>query len=40
MHSTKTINEETRKPDTIDFYNSTKSGVDTFDQMDDFYIIS
>ena len=33
MHSTKTINKETRKPEIIDFYNSTKGGVDTFDQL-------
>lgn len=40
MHSTKTINEETKKPEIIDFYNSTKGGVDTFDQMAHFYTVS
>ena len=41
MHSTKTINEERKKkPEIIDFYNSTKGGVDTFDQKAHFYTIS
>ncbi|VEN54762.1 unnamed protein product [Callosobruchus maculatus] len=34
MHSGSTLTSETTgKPDMIDFYNSTKGGVDTFDQM-------
>lgn len=34
LHSGSTlISERTGKPDIIDFYNSTKGGVDTFDQM-------
>lgn len=28
-----TINQTTRKPETIMYYNQTKGGVDTFDQM-------
>lgn len=33
LHSSKTIDELSKKPEIITFYNSTKGGVDTFDQM-------
>lgn len=33
MHNDNQINNETKKPEIIEFYNSTKSGVDTLDQM-------
>lgn len=33
FHSSKSIDEATKKPEIITFYNSTKGGVDTFDQM-------
>lgn len=33
MHSGSEVNQVTKKPDIIDFYNSTKGGVDTFDKM-------
>lgn len=33
MHTQPTVNIENGKPEIIDFYNGTKGGVDTFDQM-------
>lgn len=33
FHSTKDIDKESKKPEIILFYNSTKGGVDTFDKM-------
>lgn len=33
MHSSGKINEDTQKPDIVHIYNSTKGGVDSFDQM-------
>ncbi|XP_071056505.1 piggyBac transposable element-derived protein 4-like [Onthophagus taurus] len=33
MHADKNVNEVSKKPEIIEFYNSTKGGVDTFDQM-------
>ncbi|KAJ8928140.1 hypothetical protein NQ314_019320 [Rhamnusium bicolor] len=33
MHTDRSINVTTHKPDIIHFYNETKFGVDTFDQM-------
>jgi hypothetical protein len=33
MHSEKSINPDTKKPEIIHFYNETKGAVDTFDQM-------
>jgi hypothetical protein len=40
MHCTKTVNMETKKPEIIDFYNSTRCGVDTFDQMAHSYTVA
>lgn len=40
MHYTKEINEESHKPEIIEFYNSTKGGVDTFDQMVHCYTVA
>lgn len=33
MHYTARVSEQTRKPEAIEFYNETKGGVDSFDQM-------
>lgn len=33
MHYTPRVSEQTRKPEAIEFYNETKGGVDSFDQM-------
>lgn len=33
MHVTGTVNQNTQKPDIIDFYNLTKGGVDVFDKL-------
>lgn len=33
FHSSKSVDSNTKKPEIIHFYNSTKGGVDTFDQM-------
>ena len=33
MHRLQEINESTRKPEMVMFYNTTKGGTDTFDQM-------
>lgn len=40
MHYSKEVNQESHKPEIIEFYNSTKGGVDTFDQMVHFYTVS
>ena len=39
MHNTKTV-DPNKKPEIINFYNSTKGGVDTFDQMVHTYSVS
>lgn len=33
MHDTGTVNPDTQKPDIVEFYNSTKGGVDVFDKL-------
>lgn len=33
MHETETINEISKKPEQIEFYNKTKGGVDVFDKL-------
>ncbi|GBO16763.1 hypothetical protein AVEN_35239-1 [Araneus ventricosus] len=33
FHKKPNVNQESRKPETIEFYNSTKGAVDTLDQM-------
>lgn len=40
MHSDKKIDENNGKPDIINFYNMTKGGVDTFDQLVHTYSVS
>ncbi|XP_071055485.1 piggyBac transposable element-derived protein 4-like [Onthophagus taurus] len=40
MHADKNVNEVSKKPEIIEFYNSTKGGVDTFDQMAHNYTVS
>lgn len=40
MHDDDAINSETQKPEVIHFYNSTKGGVDTVDQMTSHYSVS
>jgi hypothetical protein len=38
MHEGRTVSAETKKPEDVEFYNSMKRGVDTFDQMRQFYL--
>jgi hypothetical protein len=33
MHEGRTVSAKTKKPEFVEFYNSTKGGVDNFDQM-------
>ena len=40
MHSGKEIDDTTKKPEIINFYNSTKGGVDTFDQLVHTYTVA
>ncbi|KAL4112044.1 hypothetical protein QTP88_015892 [Uroleucon formosanum] len=40
MHNDTSVNSETKKPEVIHFYNSTKGGVDTVDQMCGNYSVS
>lgn len=40
MHNDTSVNSETKKPEVIHFYNSTKGGVDTVDQMCGNYLVS
>lgn len=40
MHDDCSVNPETKKPEVIEFYNSTKGGVDTFDKMAHAYSVS
>ncbi|XP_071056421.1 piggyBac transposable element-derived protein 4-like [Onthophagus taurus] len=40
VHSTATIDEQSKKPEIILFYNSTKGAVDTFDQMAHNYTVA
>lgn len=40
MHDRPEVNPQTKKPTIIEFYNSTKGGVDTFDKMVHAYSVS
>lgn len=40
MHGDKAVNEETKKPEMIHFYNETKGGIDTFDQLNHTYSVA
>lgn len=40
MHNQPDVNEVSKKPEVVEFYNSTKGGVDTFDKMVHAYSVS